>query len=255
MDPSTRLKTLTEYGNAVEVDNNIPPKRYYRSGLEMVRMADVYMTEGNLENAFILYMKFMTLFIEKIRYHPDFSTVPVTDRATNAQKLREVMPKAEKLKSQLMECYEKEYKRYFDEQPINLLTPSLRDVTVPRRLIERFKNLAQRNTDDNIETCGILAGKLSRNVLTITHLVLSKQSGTSDSCITTNEVEVDQFQRDHDLVTIGWIHTHPSQTAFLSSVDLHTHYSYQCLMSEAVAIVCAPTYNENKRTYNTFINV
>nr|CAD7460906.1 unnamed protein product [Timema tahoe] len=334
MDPSTRLKTLTEYGNAVEVDNNIPPKRYYRSGLEMVRMADVYMKEGNLENAFILYMKFMTLFIEKIRYHPDFSTVPVIDRTTNAQKLREVMPKAEKLKSQLMECYEKEYKRYFDEQkaheeserarlkrlveekrveeahrnelalklrlaaqsplvvapqiptddvcydlldqdkppaataspatlpspsslssvpmfdrnmkPINLLTPSLRDVTVPRRLIETFKNLAQRNTDDNIETCGILAGKLSRNVLTITHLVLSKQSGTSDSCITTNEVEVDQFQRDHDLVTIGWIHTHPSQTAFLSSVDLHTHYSYQCLMSEAVAIVCAPTYNEDK---------
>nr|CAD7257741.1 unnamed protein product [Timema shepardi] len=122
MDPSTRLKTLTEYGNAVEVDNNIPPKRYYRSGLEMVRMADVYMKEGNLENAFILYMKFMTLFIEKIRYHPDFSTVPVTDRATNAQKLREVMPKAEKLKSQLMECYENEYKRYFDEQSSGQVT-------------------------------------------------------------------------------------------------------------------------------------
>nr|CAD7589329.1 unnamed protein product [Timema genevievae] len=99
--------------------------RYYRSGLEMVRMADVYMKEGNLENAFILYMKFMTLFIEKIRYHPDFSTVPVIDRTNNAQKLREVMPKAEKLKSQLMDCYEKEYKRYFDEQKLTVVSANV----------------------------------------------------------------------------------------------------------------------------------
>ena len=40
------------------------------------------------------------------------------------------------------------------------------------------------------------------------------------------------------------IHTHPSQTAFLSSVDLHTHLSYQLMLPEAVAIVCAPKYNE-----------
>lgn len=38
--------------------------------------------------------------------------------------------------------------------------------------------------------------------------------------------------------------THPSQTAFLSSVDLHTHCSYQLMMPEAVAIVCAPKHNE-----------
>jgi hypothetical protein len=38
--------------------------------------------------------------------------------------------------------------------------------------------------------------------------------------------------------------THPSQTAFLSSVDLHTHCSYQLMMPEALAIVCAPRYQE-----------
>lgn len=38
--------------------------------------------------------------------------------------------------------------------------------------------------------------------------------------------------------------THPSQTAFMSSVDLHTHCSYQIMMDEAVAIVCAPRYNQ-----------
>lgn len=40
------------------------------------------------------------------------------------------------------------------------------------------------------------------------------------------------------------VQTHPTQTAFLSSVDLHTHCSYQLMMPEAVAVVCAPKYNE-----------
>ena len=43
------------------------------------------------------------------------------------------------------------------------------------------------------------------------------------------------------LLTLGWIHTHPTQTCFLSSVDLHTHFSYQIMLNEAIAIVLAPT--------------
>uniref|UniRef100_A0A915JYB4 USP8 dimerisation domain-containing protein n=1 Tax=Romanomermis culicivorax TaxID=13658 RepID=A0A915JYB4_ROMCU len=38
--------------------------------------------------------------------------------------------------------------------------------------------------------------------------------------------------------------THPTQTAFLSSVDLHTHCSYQLMLPEAIAIVCSPKFNE-----------
>lgn len=38
--------------------------------------------------------------------------------------------------------------------------------------------------------------------------------------------------------------THPTQTAFLSSVDLHTHCPYQLLMPEALAVVCAPKYDQ-----------
>ena len=38
--------------------------------------------------------------------------------------------------------------------------------------------------------------------------------------------------------------THPTQTAFLSSVDLHTHFPYQRLLHEAVAIVVAPKYKQ-----------
>ena len=37
-----------------------------------------------------------------------------------------------------------------------------------------------------------------------------------------------------NLIVIGWIHTHPSQDAFLSSVDMHMHCSYQVGPSQEV---------------------
>lgn len=40
------------------------------------------------------------------------------------------------------------------------------------------------------------------------------------------------------------LQTHPSQTSFMSSVDLHTHCSYQLILPEAIAIVCSPKYSE-----------
>ncbi len=48
-------------------------------------------------------------------------------------------------------------------------------------------------------------------------------------------------QAEAGLYPLGWIHTHPSQTCFLSSVDVHTHCGYQTMLDEAVAIVMAPT--------------
>jgi STAM-binding protein len=59
-DPSARVRALCEYGCSVEVDPLIPPKRYFRSGLEMLRMASVYVDEGNIESAFVLYSKFVS---------------------------------------------------------------------------------------------------------------------------------------------------------------------------------------------------
>ncbi|KAL1459228.1 hypothetical protein WDU94_011234 [Cyamophila willieti] len=124
------------------------------------------------------------------------------------------------------------------------LTDYLRPVVVPAQLMSSFLVLAQRNTDKNVETCGILAGRLVQSELRITHLLLPKQAGTADSCITHHEEEIFEYQDKYNLITLGWIHTHPSQTAFLSSVDLHTHCSYQLMMPEAIAIVCAPKHNE-----------
>ncbi|KAJ8978366.1 hypothetical protein NQ317_018598 [Molorchus minor] len=269
--------------------------RYYRSGIEMVRMANVYYEEGSLENSYVLYLKFMTLFLEKIRKHPDFNTVPIDVKGRNQAKLREILPKAEILKKQLLAQYQDDYNRYLSELltiPRNLDTVSypdsdsnvpsakpsapppstdrvldlptfdrtnkpseisfqerfndniLRRVVIPVKVMTLFQTMASINTCKNVETCGVLTGKLEKNELIITHMILPKQNGTSDSCSPMNEEEIFDYQDQHNLITLGWIHTHPTQTAFLSSVDLHTHCPYQLLMPEAIAIVCSPKYNQ-----------
>ncbi|NWJ06550.1 STABP protein, partial [Crypturellus undulatus] len=121
---------------------------------------------------------------------------------------------------------------------------ALRQVVVPRELCQRFLQLADANTVRGVETCGILCGKLMRNEFTVTHVIVPKQHGGPDYCNTESEEELFLMQDQHGLVTLGWIHTHPTQTAFLSSVDLHTHCSYQLMLPESIAVVCAPKYQE-----------
>lgn len=37
-------------------------------------------------------------------------------------------------------------------------------------------------------------------------MIIPKQKGTSDSCVTMNEEELFDFQDQHNLITLGWIH-------------------------------------------------
>ena len=104
--------------------------------------------------------------------------------------------------------------------------------------------MASNNTQWNIETCGILSGKTTHGAFLITHLLIPKQSGTANSCSAEGEEEILEYQLDRELITMGWIHTHPSQTAFLSSVDVHTHCPYQLMMPEAIAIVHSAKFQE-----------
>lgn len=324
--------------------------------MEMLRMATVYLSEGNTENAYILYLRFLVLFLEKIKKHPEYK-LTLQDAKMIQGRLKEALATTEKLKIQLRQRYEREYGQFLATRRIEeqreaerrsklkemernttrILTPSIQDfdatfvpasapdfsllddvvypndfaaeprhpnsagskgssglagggillpppppppsydtlnstanntkpaakphfdrslkpsssliegdmrpVIIPIATMERFLRLAQVNTVKNIETCGILAGKLASNKLIITHVIIPKQNGTSDSCTASNEEEIFNYQDQHNLITLGWIHTHPSQTAFMSSIDLHTHCPYQMMMTEAIAIVCAPTYN------------
>ncbi|XP_066595546.1 STAM-binding protein-like A isoform X2 [Prorops nasuta] len=331
-DPKTRLKILSNHACDVTMDHNIPPKRYYRSGIQLLRMANSYIDDGEYEDAYVLYMKFITIFVEKIRDHPLYHTVPRVEKAKNQEALREVITKAEELKKQLLSQYQAEFEKYLEEvkekeladkerrkreehqrlkeeeerkkklatlaalktvkelsgasankEDLKILsednrktlypqtdnvgqpsrekktpfidrstkpatttndTPKLRDIVLPNELLQKFLTLAFTNTANNKETCGIIAGRLDRNKLLVTHLLIPQQTGSPDSCATHNEEDIFDYQDRHNLFTLGWIHTHPTQTAFLSSVDLHTHCAYQLMMAEAIAIVCAPKYDE-----------
>ncbi|QIX00149.1 hypothetical protein AMS68_005666 [Peltaster fructicola] len=118
----------------------------------------------------------------------------------------------------------------------------LRSLLLPSKLAQHFLNLADSNTARDLETCGVLCASLVSNALIITHLIIPDQTSTSDTCDTTDAGDSALFDYcdQHDLLVCGWIHTHPSQTCFLSSRDLHTSSGYQQMLAEAIAIVCAP---------------
>ncbi|KAL4240618.1 AMSH-like protease [Mactra antiquata] len=387
-DPNAKVRELCNHASQVEAEPAVPARRYLRSGLEMLRMAKVYKDEGEYESAFILYMKFITLFVEKLPRHPGYKEAPPNEVSNIRQKVKQVFPVAEELKAKLTTRYtelekqrqeeerkkaeeiareqeklreEEERQRLVEEErsrklreqseelwlreqeekfrqlqekekqkqwekdkhdPNILLVnipddklPSLglnnerrsvpsgslsfvpndlrqgqrpkleknlsqdhtdrdlirpevdrstkppvdkfasqctigenkyglKDVVIPRDIVVKFLSIAEQNTCRNIETCGILSGKMERGAFFITHVLVPKQTGTSDSCNAENEEDLFEFQDSNDLLSLGWIHTHPTQTAFLSSVDLHTQYPYQQLMPEAIAIVVSPKFNE-----------
>lgn len=116
----------------------------------------------------------------------------------------------------------------------------LRTVFLPPTLRTTFLRIAQKNTSANLETCGFLGGTLIANAFFISRLIIPSQTATSDTCEMTNESQLFDYVDTEDLMILGWIHTHPTQTCFMSSRDLHTHAGYQMMLAESVAIVCAP---------------
>ena len=118
---------------------------------------------------------------------------------------------------------------------------ALRTIFLPPELRHSFLSLAAPNTSRNLETCGFLCGTLISNALFISKLVIPEQESTSDTCEMVNESALFDYCDREELMVLGWIHTHPTQTCFMSSRDLHTHGAYQVMMPESIAIVCAPS--------------
>lgn len=118
----------------------------------------------------------------------------------------------------------------------------IRSVFLPSKLRASFLSLAAENTRKGLEMCGILCGTPVNNALFVRCLLIPDQKCTSDTCETENESAIFDYCAGEDLMVLGWIHTHPTQTCFMSSRDLHTHAGYQVMMPESIAIVCAPRF-------------
>lgn len=120
----------------------------------------------------------------------------------------------------------------------------VRSIFLPGSLRSKFLEVASKNTAAGLETCGVLCGTPINNALFVRCLLIPDQKSTPDTCETENESALFDYCMNEDLLMLGWIHTHPTQTCFMSSRDLHTHAGYQVMMPESIAIVCAPRYNE-----------
>ena len=134
-------------------------------------------------------------------------------------------------------------------EPVHIFAPAaylengspLRTIFLPPTLRTTFLRIAHKNSLANLETCGFLAGTLIANAFFISRLIIPSQTATSDTCEMTNESQLFDYVDSEDLMILGWIHTHPTQTCFMSSRDLHTHAGYQMMLAESIAIVCAPS--------------
>jgi len=405
-DAGARLKSLGESAADFKVDSNIPIRRYFNSGREMTKMADIYFSEDNLEAAYFLYLKFITLFIEKIKLHRDWGQVLPQEKKRAVSEVKTVMVKTESLKVVLRERFSAEHRQWEEEekerreQQERLLTmererlareererqelaasieadrqvalwhqaqmdqedrlvrgtgsqqqvklsdfgsvvqdpgkpdyggvmpdpgkpvynpadysdhspppqyseavpsapaidrgskpgerasgesaistgtvhsppssskssaapavnsmpsfdrsvkpslgsgSSLRTVVVPQALIKQFLSIAASNSNKGLETLGTLGGKLAKNRLEVTHLVIPRQKGASDSCTMEGLEQVWEVHDKEDIIFLGWIHTHPAYSVYLSSVDMHNQYEWQHMLPEALAIVCSIKDNE-----------
>ncbi|KAI1453648.1 hypothetical protein F4805DRAFT_442632 [Annulohypoxylon moriforme] len=118
----------------------------------------------------------------------------------------------------------------------------IRSIFLPSQLRRQFLSIASENTRRGLEMCGILCGTAVNNALFVRCLLIPEQNCTSDTCETENEGSMFEYCMNEDLLVLGWIHTHPTQTCFMSSRDLHTQSGYQVMLPESIAIVCAPRF-------------
>ena len=115
---------------------------------------------------------------------------------------------------------------------------AMRTMILPEDLISTFIELAQDNSRNGIETLGTYGGYLSSdNTFRVTHLLIPKQTGLPDSCTMDGIEDVFEVHESENLIFLGWIHTHPAYSVFLSSVDMHTQFERQRMLSEVLLTI------------------
>jgi len=137
--PRDRLRTLAETAADFSVDSNIPIRRYFRSGNEMIKMAEVYFAENKLEAAYVLYMKYMTLHVEKLRKHRDYAQVLPAEKKKFNLVVKDVMSRTEELKSVLQARYEAEHIQWQMEEAVRIEERKKMELEENRRMEEAAK--------------------------------------------------------------------------------------------------------------------
>ena len=81
----------------------------------MLRMANNYYEDDSLERAYVLYHKYLSLFIEKLPKHPQYATVDARDKAKVKKALMVVLKKCEDIKAALKLIFREQYEEYLEQ--------------------------------------------------------------------------------------------------------------------------------------------
>merc|ERR550519_2034930 len=81
-----------------------------------MKMAEIYRNEGNTEAAYVLYMKYMTLFVEKLKGHKDYNQIIPAEKKKVKKSVMEIMGITEDLKKKLQVMYEEDYNQWLEEE-------------------------------------------------------------------------------------------------------------------------------------------
>ena len=120
------------------------------------------------------------------------------------------------------------------------------DMHIARDILDLFTTSAENNTNQGLETGGILAGHFLEDEARyeVTHLVIPIQTGMPDSWTVSDERQITNFFITHpDLILLGLIHTHPNTSSSLTSMDLHSLWSYAKMNPAIVSLVVTPDDN------------
>ena len=116
-------------------------------------------------------------------------------------------------------------------------TANNRDVslTCSKELLNLFEKESRENSKVPLETLGILMGKKTgENSFSVENLLLPPQNAnTAISCEMTDDAPlvalVEQLRKHYkdEVSSLGFIHSHPRMSSFLSTIDLNNLFSWQ----------------------------
>lgn len=111
LHPSARMKKLVEMSHDISIDKDVSISKYFNSGRELIKAAAALENKGDIERAFVLYLRYMTLFLEKIVHHPEYTKADRAEKTLVKKECNNVFELAECLKKRILEKYTLEYEQ------------------------------------------------------------------------------------------------------------------------------------------------
>lgn len=125
------MKDLISVSHDISVDKAISISRYFNSGKELLKTAAGFEEKGEIEKAFVLYLRYMTLFVEKLVHHPEYAKYDRNEKTAVKNECNRIFDLAEGLKKKILEKYTREYEERKQESSLDVSPAE----TVQRRTI------------------------------------------------------------------------------------------------------------------------